>query len=785
MTVAVQTSKAGPYICDGVQKEYPFVFPVMDAAHIAVYAADGENGYARRLTEGYRVELAETGGTVVLDEPLPKGHRIAIIRSVPVTQETDIQNNTAFFPEIMEDAFDKLTMIVQQQSEVLDRCAKVPVTSTEDPVEYLQTLSTVSTNAKDVALNAADAAAHSALTASISERNMSLIWAELTGDSSLADNALITVKEAAEASGAIKTAKEIAIGEINGVGATVIASTEKAAKEALDAAKAATDSAGDITGRVDDAITIQVSQAVGADGVLGAAIAAGVLDVEAARQQALDRANATLSEIMQGSQAFNESKEQGLSEISQKVAGVAFDVETILARAQTIADGYLADAQATVSGSIADLEKMKADAIAAGKTDLVALIEKRIGELNTLAGYLTDAESAADAADTFRQQTQGLADDALAGAQAAASSASGASTSASNALKSAQDAAVSASNANASALAAGSAATEAAQTAAANSITAHNANSNAHAGVLLSCAGGTMRGSLRLSGNASIGRSDNNLYTYVFGSSDRDHGAYLLLTGQGYATTGVYFQIGANQDGSGPSLLGYNNGWLKWNDKHIVRSVDGVNADGNGNVTLNAFPKIGGQLTGQAITRNANNSVLILRGGNKGTGYEGELVLFGDEFGTEIYKGAFELRSGKGGDGRCNILRGSRSGELTWNGEKLLTEDDKAVVYPNWSAGVVITGSVNSDAGATISENGWVLLRKNSTTPASVLVNGAYAWGSCNHSGGGDDNGFDMGMIPVAKGDIVTRKSGSVESGNNAHAGNYSNITLAIFYPCK
>ena len=792
MTVATQSSKSGPWTADGVQTQYPFAFPVMDAAHIAVYVAESDNRYARKLTSGYRVDLAEDGGTVVLDKPLEKGQLIAIIRSVPTTQETDIQNNTAFYPEIMEDAFDKLTMIVQQQGEVLERCAKVPVTSTEDPLTYLQTLSEVSTNAKDVALNAADAAAHSALTASISERNMSLIWAELTGDSSLADNALITVKEAAEATGAIKTAKEIAIGEINGVGAMAIASTEKAAKEALDAAKAATDSAGDITGRVDDAITIQVSQAVGADGVLGVAIAAGVSDVEAARQQALDRANATLTDIMQGSQAFEVSKEQGISEINQKIAGVALDVETALARAQLIADGYLEDAQATVSGSLSDLEKMKADAIAAGKKELVALIEKRIGELNTLSGYLTDAESAAKAADTFRKQTQGIADgftvtvdgalatvngrvnaasgyanDALARAQAAASSATGASTSASNALKSAQDAAVSASNANASALAAGSAATEAAQTAAANSITAHNANSNAHSGVLLSCAGGTMTSRINTSYPVFAGRTDDDLYIYLYGGSDRGKGAHLLLCGQNYSASKGTFRLSASADNTTKELYGDPSGRLVWDSKNIVRSVDGVNADGAGNVNITAanvgaLPLSGGKLTGVPLYRDVDNSYIQLAGGSSSSG-GAYFVAYGKDHAS--YGGRAIMYANDGT--KSSVLTLFPDGQATIAGRNIVRSvggktadaagnvDLHGIGMPNYAAGVDVLSSYAS--GWTATADGWVSLyiyREDNTT--EIFINGVYVG-----LVGGAKHVHSTVFLPLKKGDRITVGSGN------------------------
>ncbi|MDU7869342.1 MAG: hypothetical protein E7J78_19725, partial [Pantoea sp.] len=42
------------------------------------------------------------------------GYKISIERSTPVTQEASIRNQGGFFPEIHEDAFDKLTMLVQQ-----------------------------------------------------------------------------------------------------------------------------------------------------------------------------------------------------------------------------------------------------------------------------------------------------------------------------------------------------------------------------------------------------------------------------------------------------------------------------------------------------------------------------------------------------------------------------------------------------------------------------------------------------------------------------------------------
>ncbi|WP_304362417.1 glycosyl hydrolase family 28-related protein, partial [Staphylococcus hominis] len=57
---------------------------------------------------------SRTGGKVKLVNPLANAWRISIERDLPVTQETDVRNQGNFFPEVHEDAWDKLTMLIQQ-----------------------------------------------------------------------------------------------------------------------------------------------------------------------------------------------------------------------------------------------------------------------------------------------------------------------------------------------------------------------------------------------------------------------------------------------------------------------------------------------------------------------------------------------------------------------------------------------------------------------------------------------------------------------------------------------
>lgn len=580
----------------GESRVFPFGIRFLDKDDIVVFLqGDDQSQYSVTLVNGidYTIEQKEDysdgANITLLIDPLPEGKTLCIMRKCDLRQELSLPEHGKLPSKMIERNFDKTFMVMQQFDEELNRCIKIDVLGDSDPAEYFNNIKKVTVNAKDVALNAADAAAHSALVASVSERNISLIWAELTGDQTLADNALITVKEAAEATGAIKVAKEIAIGEIQNIGSTAIAATEHAAKEANDAAQAATNSAGAITGAVADQLAIQISQAVGADGALGAAIQGGIKDVEDARQEALDKANKTLSDINQNAAGFEQAKESALAQIQGKVDSVSLDVQTVLAKAQVIADGYLNDAKATVSGNIADLKSMKQQAINAGNHALVEIINKRIEELNKLSGYLDDADAAKDAAEQFKNAASGYANNALSSAQNAAGSLTQAQNSAANALKSAQDAALKASEAEASALAAGAAAGEAATSAAQLSITAHNANSQAHKAMFdskLSLSGGTMTGNFTMSAYTYIKRDCDDKYTYIYGGSGSGKGAYLLLTGQDYVDNGGYFVVSAVGGGTSALLTGRQNGTLTWNGKNIVRSVNGNNADDSGAVTI-------------------------------------------------------------------------------------------------------------------------------------------------------------------------------------------------------
>ena len=116
MTVSTQVSR-NEYTGNGATTQYDFTFRILDKSHLLVQTLDtSESIVTLTLGTDYTVTGVNryNGGKVVLNTALPAGYKISIERKTPVTQEASIRNQGGFFPEIHEDAFDKLTMLVQQ-----------------------------------------------------------------------------------------------------------------------------------------------------------------------------------------------------------------------------------------------------------------------------------------------------------------------------------------------------------------------------------------------------------------------------------------------------------------------------------------------------------------------------------------------------------------------------------------------------------------------------------------------------------------------------------------------
>lgn len=135
------TTNSVSYTGNNTTDTYNYTFRILDESHLKVIVKDTSDVETElTLTTDYTVTGVGggSGGTIVLDAGnLATGYVLLIRREVPLTQETDIRNQSEFYPETHEDVFDKLTMTDQQQQFELDRSVKMPDTITPvvfDPV---------------------------------------------------------------------------------------------------------------------------------------------------------------------------------------------------------------------------------------------------------------------------------------------------------------------------------------------------------------------------------------------------------------------------------------------------------------------------------------------------------------------------------------------------------------------------------------------------------------------------------------------------------------------------
>lgn len=116
MTVSTEVDH-NEYTGNGVTTTFPYTFRIFQKSDLVVQVVDlDENLTVLALDTDYTVTGAGgyTGGNVILSTALTNGYQISISREIPVTQETDLRNQGKFFAEVHEDAFDKLTMLIQQ-----------------------------------------------------------------------------------------------------------------------------------------------------------------------------------------------------------------------------------------------------------------------------------------------------------------------------------------------------------------------------------------------------------------------------------------------------------------------------------------------------------------------------------------------------------------------------------------------------------------------------------------------------------------------------------------------
>lgn len=129
MTVNTTNITSGPYIGNGVTDTYAYNFRVKDKTQLKVFETD-TSGNETELTvdTDYTVSGVgnDAGGTITRTAgALPTDYTWYIRANYSTTQETALPSQGPFFPDVHEDAFDKLTFLVQQLYDLNSRSFRI------------------------------------------------------------------------------------------------------------------------------------------------------------------------------------------------------------------------------------------------------------------------------------------------------------------------------------------------------------------------------------------------------------------------------------------------------------------------------------------------------------------------------------------------------------------------------------------------------------------------------------------------------------------------------------
>lgn len=145
---------------NGVTTVFPFGFPFKANGDIKLYSKDA-SGVVQPVLSGFTLTGAGSpnGGTVTMAAAPATGTKLVIAREMVIKQLIDLRNQGKFFPETHEEAFDILTMLIQQVSERVDRAVKVDISGDSNPDALIQGINNVAAAAQASASASASSAA--------------------------------------------------------------------------------------------------------------------------------------------------------------------------------------------------------------------------------------------------------------------------------------------------------------------------------------------------------------------------------------------------------------------------------------------------------------------------------------------------------------------------------------------------------------------------------------------------------------------------------------------------
>jgi len=133
MTISSETTKQ-TFLGNGAQSVFTYTFLLPTAAQYTLHYVDAAGAISLVSQADYTVSGigVATGGSLTYlrgGSPIANGTSITLVRAVPYTQTTELNNQGAYYPSVIESALDRLDMQIQQLWATSRLSFKAPVTN--------------------------------------------------------------------------------------------------------------------------------------------------------------------------------------------------------------------------------------------------------------------------------------------------------------------------------------------------------------------------------------------------------------------------------------------------------------------------------------------------------------------------------------------------------------------------------------------------------------------------------------------------------------------------------
>lgn len=133
MTISSETTKQ-TFLGNGAQSVFTYTFLLPTAAQYTLHYVDADGVISLVSQADYTVSGigSPSGGSLTYlrgGSPIGNGTSITLVRALPYTQTTELNNQGAFYPGVVEAALDRLNMQVQQLYAISRLSFKAPVTN--------------------------------------------------------------------------------------------------------------------------------------------------------------------------------------------------------------------------------------------------------------------------------------------------------------------------------------------------------------------------------------------------------------------------------------------------------------------------------------------------------------------------------------------------------------------------------------------------------------------------------------------------------------------------------